>query len=60
METTNKMDSYKYMVDIRCMTYNHEAYITDAMNGFVIQKTNFPFLAIIVDDGGDALIYYAP
>ncbi len=45
------MDSqYTYMVCIRCMTFNHHAYIEDAMNGFCIQKTNFPFVCIIVDD----------
>lgn len=32
------------------MTYNHAPYITDAMNGFCIQQTNFPFVAVIVDD----------
>lgn len=39
-----------YMVLIRCYTYNHEKYIEDALKGFVMQKTNFPFVAIIVDD----------
>lgn len=37
-------------VTIECMTYNHAPYITDAMNGFCMQKTNFPFVAVIVDD----------
>ena len=32
------------------MTYNHAPYITDAMNGFSMQKTNVPFVAVIVDD----------
>lgn len=41
---------YKYLVSIRCMTYNHAAYIEDTMNGFCIQKTTFPFVAVIVDD----------
>lgn len=39
-----------YKVCIQCYTYNHAQYIEDAMNGFVIQKTDFPFVAIIVDD----------
>jgi glycosyltransferase involved in cell wall biosynthesis len=39
-----------YFVCIRCMTYNHASYITDAMNGFCMQQTTFPFVAIIVDD----------
>ena len=39
-----------YKVYIRCYTYNHAQYIEDAMNGFVMQETDFPFVAIIVDD----------
>lgn len=37
-------------VCIRCITYNHAPYIEDAMNGFCMQQTTFPFVAIIVDD----------
>lgn len=37
-------------VTIECMTYNHAPYITDAMNGFCMQQTNFPFVAVIIDD----------
>lgn len=40
----------KYKLRISCMTYNHASYIVDAMNGFCIQKTDFPFIAIIFDD----------
>jgi glycosyltransferase involved in cell wall biosynthesis len=32
------------------MTYNHSSYITDAMNGFVMQQTTFPFVCTIIDD----------
>lgn len=32
------------------MTFNHAPYIVDAMNGFCMQKTNFPFVAVIMDD----------
>ena len=39
-----------FVVRVSCMTYNHESYIEDAMNGFVMQQTDFPFLAIVVDD----------
>lgn len=35
---------------VRCMTYNHEMYIEDALKGFVMQKTDFPFLAVVIDD----------
>lgn len=40
----------KYEVLVHCSTYNHERYIESALNGFVMQKTNFPFCAIIIDD----------
>lgn len=39
-----------FLVSIHCMTYNHASYIEDAMDGFSMQQTNFPFVAIIVDD----------
>lgn len=32
------------------MSYNHSAFIEDAMNGFCMQRTNFPFVCIIIDD----------
>ncbi len=40
----------KFLVRILCLTYNHESYISDAMSGFVMQNTNFPFVAVIIDD----------
>ena len=40
----------KPKVVIACITYNHEAYLRDALNGFVMQKTDFPFVAIVHDD----------
>ena len=43
------MDSM-YKVCVRSYTYNHAQFIEDAMNGFVMQKTDFPFVATIVDD----------
>lgn len=48
MET--KEDKSQYMACIHCITYNQSAYITDAMNGFTMQQTNFPFMAVIIDD----------
>ena len=39
-----------YVLCIRCMTYNQEHYIEDALTGFSIQQTDFPFVAIIIDD----------
>lgn len=40
----------KNIVRIVCRTFNHAQYIKDTMDGFCIQKTNFPFVAIIIDD----------
>lgn len=38
------------LVAIRCMTFNQKPYIRQCLDGFVMQKTNFPFVAIVVDD----------
>lgn len=38
------------LVSIQCITYNHEKYIKDAIEGFLIQKTNFPVEILIHDD----------
>lgn len=38
------------MVSIVCNTYNHEKYIADALEGFVMQKTNFAFEILVHDD----------
>lgn len=38
------------MVSIRCFAYNHEPYIRQCLDGFVMQKTNFQFEAIVHDD----------
>lgn len=40
-------------VSICCATYNHEAYIEDAICGFLAQETNFPFEIIIRDDASE-------
>jgi len=39
-----------FFVRVTCMTYNQSTYITDAMNGFCMQQTNFPFVCTIMDD----------
>lgn len=39
-----------FKVCVRCFTFNHSKYITDALNGFVMQQTDFPFVCCIVDD----------
>lgn len=38
------------LVSIICTAYNHEAYIKDALEGFIMQKTSFPFEIIVHDD----------
>lgn len=38
------------MVSIRCITYNHAPYIRQCLDGFVMQKTNFRFQAVVHDD----------
>ena len=38
------------VVSVICVTYNHEAYIDKALNGFVSQITDFPFEVIVADD----------
>lgn len=38
------------LLAIRCLTYNHEHYIRQCLEGFIIQKTTFPFIAIVHDD----------
>lgn len=40
----------KPLVSINCITYNHEKYIRDALDGFLIQKTDFPFEILVHDD----------
>ena len=37
-------------VSIFCNTYNHGAFIRDALEGFVSQKTNFSFEVLVHDD----------
>ncbi len=46
----NNNDTRPLMVSIRCITYNHEPYIRQCLEGFVMQKTNFRFEAIVHDD----------
>lgn len=50
MEYIAQKPTKDYKVLIKCMTYNQEEYIEDALKGFVRQKTNFPYCAVVVDD----------
>ena len=37
-------------VTIYCTAFNHEPYIRDALDGFLSQKTDFPFEVLVTDD----------
>ena len=39
-----------FKVAILCMTYQHASFIKDALDGFCMQQTSFPFIAAVVDD----------
>lgn len=43
-------DNPEIMVSVLCITYNHAKFIREALDGFVMQRTNFPFEVIIHDD----------
>ena len=43
-------DNSKPLVSIRCLVYNHEPYLRQCLDGFVMQQTDFPFEAIVHDD----------
>ena len=38
------------LVAIRCLVYNHEPFLRQCLDGFVMQQTNFPFVAVVHDD----------
>ena len=37
-------------VSIFCMVYNHEKFITECLNGFLMQKCNFNYLVVLGED----------
>lgn len=41
------------LVSINCVTYNHEKYIAKALDGFLMQKTNFKFEILVHDDASE-------
>ena len=43
-------DVTKPVVSISCITFNHEPFIEDALEGFLMQETDFPFEILIHDD----------
>lgn len=44
------MFEVKPLVAIHCLVYNHAPYLRDCLEGFVMQQTNFPFVAVVHDD----------
>ena len=44
------IENINFKVSVRCMTYNQAPYIEDAMNGFCMQQTDFPFVCNVMDD----------
>lgn len=38
------------LVSICCITYNHAAYISECLDGFLMQQTDFPFEILVFDD----------
>lgn len=50
MECNNDYDNQEPLVSVFCATYNHASYIKDAINGFLMQETNFSYEIVIHDD----------
>lgn len=44
------MSSLTPLVSVCCITYNHENFIREALDGFLIQQTTFPIEIVIHDD----------
>ncbi len=38
------------MLCVHCSTYNQEKYIAKTLEGFLMQKTSFPYVVVVVDD----------
>lgn len=48
--TKMRIKTEEIMVSICCITYNHEKFVKYALEGFLMQKTNFKYEIIIHDD----------
>lgn len=46
----NKIISDNPLLSVICTSYNHENFIRHALDGFIMQKTTFPFEIIVHDD----------
>lgn len=40
----------KVIVAIECLVYNHKPYLRQCLDGFLMQRTNFKFVAVVHDD----------
>lgn len=43
-------NSYPCKVSVLCATFNHEDYLRTTLDGFLAQKTNFPYEVLVCDD----------
>lgn len=50
MKNWNMSEIDTPLVSVKCMTYNQEKYIGQCIDGFLMQKTSFPFEILIHDD----------
>jgi len=48
--TKNWILTNESLVSICCITYNHEKYIAEALDSFLMQETDFPFEILIHED----------
>jgi len=46
-------DAEDIIISVSCITFNHVNYIRDAIEGFLMQKTTFPFEILIHDDASN-------
>ena len=44
------MENQELTVIVWCLTYNQKEFIKDSLDGFVMQKTTFPFEVVVHDD----------
>jgi glycosyltransferase involved in cell wall biosynthesis len=51
------MENNNPTVSICCLAYNHEPFIRQCLDGFMMQKTDFPFEVLIHDASKDNLKY---
>ena len=50
MQRARQQEPKKALLAINCLVYNHEPYLRQCLDGFVMQQTSFPFVAIVHDD----------